>query len=95
MIYRHDLYLTQFELLCFLPNNAVLDEDWLYAVLVLHTQPADHGGEDLTNISDDRQGEWNTNNGKEDTKEAARESDRCNVPIANSGQDGGGEEDCL
>ena len=29
----------------------------------------------------------------EDTKEAAREGDRCNIPIAYGGQDGGGEED--
>ena len=69
-----------------------LDQDRLN-VLVFLRQLAENGGEDLANISDDGESEWNTNNGEEDTKEAAREGDRCNIAIAYGGQDGGGEED--
>ena len=80
-------------LLCLYLDNIIFDKDRLDIVLVFLTQLADNGGEDLANISDDGESEWNTNNGEEDTKEAAREGDRCNIPIAYGGQDGGGEED--
>ena len=73
----------------------VLDEDWLDVVPVLAADVADDGGEDLTNISDDRQGERNPNNGKEDAENPARCGDRANIPIANGCEDGGGEEDRL
>ena len=54
---------------------------------------ADDGGEDLTNISDDREGEGDANNGKEYTEDSAREGDGGDVPVADGGEDGGGEED--
>ena len=60
--------------------------------LVLIPEFADDGGEYLTNISDDREGEGDADNGKEYTEDSAREGDRGDVTIANSGEDGGGEE---
>ena len=82
-----------FYLLCLLLDNIVLEQHWLDKLLVLLAQLADNGGEDLANISDDGESERNSNNGEEDTKETAWEGDRCNVPVAYGGQDGGGEED--
>ena len=76
-------------------KNVVFLQKRFNLQLVLIPQLADYGGEYLTNISNDRQGEGDTNNGEEDTEEAARKGDWRYVAIANSGEDGGGEEDCL
>ena len=54
---------------------------------------ADDGGEYLAKISEDGEGEGNTDDGKEDAEQAARKGDWGNVTIANGGEDGGGEED--
>ena len=56
-------------------------------------QLADNGGEYLTNVSDDGQGEGDTDDGKENTEEAARKGDWRYVAVPYGGEDGGGEED--
>ena len=67
-------------------------QEWFNIELVLIPEFADDGGEYLTNISDDREGEGDANNGKEYTEDSAREGDRGDVPVADSCKDGGGEE---
>ena len=76
-------------------KNVVFLQKRFNLQLVLIPQLADYGGEYLTNISNDRQGEGDTNNGEEDTEEAARKGDWRDVAVANSGEDCGGEEDRL
>ena len=63
----------------------------------LHPPPhlADDGSEDLAQVSQNRQGEGDPDDGEEDAKQSAMEGDWGDVPIADSGEDGGGEEDRL
>ena len=56
---------------------------------------ADDGSEYLANISHHREGEGDTNDSKDNTEDTARKGDRRDIAIANSSDDGGGEEDRL
>ena len=49
----------------------------------------------MTNVGHDREGERDTNDGKEDTEETAWKGDRGYVAITNSCEDCSGEEDRL
>ena len=66
---------------------------WLDVKRVQLINLADDGGENLTDISHDREGEGDPDDSKEDAKNTTWKGDWRNIPIANSSDDGGGEED--
>ena len=64
-------------------------------LLVLLPKSGAKGSQDCTNISHHGETEGNANDSKENAEESPGEGDRGHVSIANSGEDGGGEEDRL